>query len=53
MILSQFASCVCSQSSVPEDILLVSRTREQGGKMAQKGDFTGYLSFNWLNGFNV
>jgi len=130
MILSQFASCACSQSAVPEDIyrnklknresdkassqprllhllcsskvhwtfkessqpenlyleqaiivrgqgasenanfeattttsetdssacfgmLLVSRTREQGGKMAQKGDFTGFWSFNWLNGFNV
>jgi len=45
MILSQFASRSSGPASIPEHILQASRARGWGGKMAQKGDFAGSVSF--------
>ena len=45
MILNQFAGAASALYPAAEHILLVSRARRQGGKMAQKGDFAGAGSF--------
>ncbi len=45
MILSQFARAVSAPYPDLEHILKSSRAQDRGGKMAQKGDFSGAGSF--------